>query len=95
MVASRFHKFSVNPHGSARRRTQDSSAVVEGGITGIVIVSESHLTLHTWPERKYVNLDVFFCNYTHNNTRKARAVFREFKALYSPRRMRVRDVWRD
>ncbi|OHA08520.1 MAG: hypothetical protein A3B37_00265 [Candidatus Sungbacteria bacterium RIFCSPLOWO2_01_FULL_59_16] len=67
----------------------------QGGITGVVIVSESHLTIHTWPERRFVNLDVFFCNYTRDNTRKARAVFAEFKKMYRPRRMRLREVWRD
>ena len=82
IVASRFHKFSGNPHG-------------DGGITGVIIVSESHLTVHTWPERKFVNLDVFFCNYSRDNTRKARAVFAEFRKIYHPRRLRLREVWRD
>lgn len=82
IIASRFHKFSGNPYG-------------DGGITGIVIVSESHLTIHTWPEKRYVNLDVFFCNYTRDNTRKARAVFREFAKLYRPQRVKRREVWRD
>ena len=82
IVASRFHKFGLSSAG-------------EGGITGVVIVSESHLTIHTWPEKKFVNLDVFFCNYTRDNTIKARAVFREFKAIYRPERIRIREVWRD
>jgi S-adenosylmethionine decarboxylase proenzyme len=82
IVASRFHKFP--PNGNA-----------EGGITGVVIVSESHITIHTWPERKFVNLDVFFCNYTRDNTRKARLVFQEFKRIYQPKRARQREVWRD
>lgn len=82
IVASRFHKFSETSAG-------------EGGITGVIIVSESHVSLHTWPERRFVNLDVFFCNYTRDNTRKARAVFREFKKIYRPRRLRLREVWRD
>ena len=81
IVASRFHKFT-NPHD-------------DGGITGVLIVSESHLTIHTWPERRYVNLDVFFCNYSHDNSRRVRAVFEEFKKLYQPRRLRTREIWRD
>lgn len=82
IVASRFHTFGRHSAG-------------EGGITGAVIVSESHLTIHTWPEKRYVNLDVFFCNYTRDNSRKARAVFAGFVALYRPRRVRRREVWRD
>lgn len=94
IIASRFHKFSGNPHGSARRRAKGAMAG-EGGITGVIIVSESHLTIHTWPERRYVNLDVFFCNYSRDNTRKARTVFGEFRKLYKPTRVRLREVWRD
>lgn len=94
IIASRFHKFTANPHGSARRRAEGAMAG-EGGITGVVIVSESHLTIHTWPERRYVNLDVFFCNYSRDNTKKARAVFGEFRKLYRPQRLRRREVWRD
>lgn len=82
VVASRFHKF---PAGGRS----------EGGITGVIIVSESHLTIHTWPERKFVNLDVFFCSYTRDNSRKARAVFSEFRKLYQPGRVHRREVWRD
>ena len=82
IVASRFHKFSQTSAG-------------EGGITGIIIVSESHVALHTWPERNFLNLDVFFCNYSHDNTKKARAVFAEFKKIYRPKRVRIREVWRD
>lgn len=94
IVASRFHKFMPGPHGSARRCAAGAMAG-EGGITGVIIVSESHLTIHTWPERRFVNLDVFFCNYSRNNTKKARAVFAEFKKIYHPRRLRLREVWRD
>lgn len=95
IVASRFHKFSSNPHGSPAQISRGKTWAGEGGITGVVIVSESHLTIHTWPERRYVNLDVFFCNYTRDNTRKARAVFTEFKKIYRPQRMKIREVWRD
>jgi S-adenosylmethionine decarboxylase len=32
-----------------------------GGVTGVVAVEESHLTIHTWPHVGYAALDVFFC----------------------------------
>jgi len=31
------------------------------GITGVAIVSESHISVHTWPEYRYVGIDVFSC----------------------------------
>jgi S-adenosylmethionine decarboxylase len=33
----------------------------EAGITGVAILAESHISIHTWPEIKYVALDVFMC----------------------------------
>jgi len=32
-----------------------------GGLTGVVAVKESHLTVHTWPERGYAAVDIFLC----------------------------------
>lgn len=32
-----------------------------GGITGVAILAESHISLHTWPERDYIALDIFLC----------------------------------
>lgn len=31
------------------------------GISGVVIIAESHLTIHTWPELGYAAVDVFTC----------------------------------
>lgn len=31
------------------------------GVTGIIVVAESHISIHTWPELKYAALDVFTC----------------------------------
>jgi S-adenosylmethionine decarboxylase proenzyme len=47
----------------------------EGGATGAVVLAESHLAIHTWPERDGATLDVYVCNYTADNTSKAEAVY--------------------
>jgi len=31
------------------------------GITGVAVLAESHISIHTWPEISYVALDVFMC----------------------------------
>ena len=32
-----------------------------GGISGVVVLAESHISIHTWPERSFAALDVFMC----------------------------------
>ena len=31
------------------------------GISGFVLIAESHISIHTFPERCYVNIDIFSC----------------------------------
>ncbi len=31
------------------------------GISGVVVIAESHLAIHTWPEYRYAAVDVFSC----------------------------------
>src|SRR5437879_13666287 len=38
------------------------------GVTGTVLLAESHLAIHTWPEHGFVTIDVYVCNYTTDNT---------------------------
>jgi len=39
------------------------------GVTGVVIIAESHISVHTFPEHRYVNIDIFSCK--EFDTRKA------------------------
>jgi S-adenosylmethionine decarboxylase len=32
-----------------------------GGVSGVVVLAESHISIHTWPERGFAALDVFMC----------------------------------
>ena len=34
------------------------------GVSGVVVIAESHLTIHTWPEYQYAAIDVFTCGDT-------------------------------
>ncbi len=44
------------------------------GVTGVVLISESHVSLHTWPEYELVNLEVFTCG-DFDNAEKAFKLF--------------------
>jgi S-adenosylmethionine decarboxylase len=32
------------------------------GVTGVVIIAESHISIHTWPELGYAAVDIFICS---------------------------------
>ena len=55
-----------------------------GGVTGVVVLAESHLSIHTWPEAGYVTLDVYVCNYSTDNRPKAQQLFDDIQAAFSP-----------
>ncbi len=56
----------------------------QGGSTGAVVLAESHLAIHTWPERDGATLDVYVCNYTCDNTGKAEAVYEALLKALKP-----------
>jgi len=35
-----------------------------GGVSGVAVLAESHISIHTWPERGYAALDIFMCGDT-------------------------------
>jgi len=32
-----------------------------GGVSGVVVLAESHISIHTWPERDFAAIDLFMC----------------------------------
>jgi spermidine synthase len=58
-----------------------------GGVTGLVLLAESHLAIHTWPELAAVTLDVYVCNFNADNGCKAEALFASLVALFAPERL--------
>ena len=32
------------------------------GVTGVVVITESHVAIHTWPEHRYAAVDIFSCS---------------------------------
>ena len=55
-----------------------------GGISGVAVLAESHISVHTWPERGYAAFDVFMCG--DAEPRKAIAVLEQ---AFAPKRVVV------
>ena len=55
-----------------------------GGISGVAVLAESHISVHTWPEKGYAAFDVFMCG--NAEPRKALDVF---KRAFNPGRVVV------
>ncbi|HJW10631.1 MAG TPA: adenosylmethionine decarboxylase [Albitalea sp.] len=57
-----------------------------GGVTGVVLLAESHLALHTWPELGSVTLDVYVCNLGTDNSARAHTLLEALLAAFAPAR---------
>lgn len=68
----------------------------EGGITAFLLLSESHVSIHTWPERNsYLTLDIFVCNFNKDNTKNAKKIYRELLKAFKPEKKEEKVIGRD
>jgi S-adenosylmethionine decarboxylase len=58
-----------------------------GGVTGVVLLAESHLAVHTWPEIGAVTLDVYVCNIDADNSERAHAALDALIGAFAPGRV--------
>jgi S-adenosylmethionine decarboxylase len=80
-VAQLFHTFPSSSEGA-------------GGVTATVLLAESHLCVHTWPEKSAVTLDVYVCNFGGDHSAKARALMASLMQLFSPGKVAVNALER-
>jgi S-adenosylmethionine decarboxylase len=66
-----FHAFPATPQGP-------------GGVTATVLLAESHVCLHTWPEQKAVTCDVYVCNFSGDHSAKARGLMYALVNRFQP-----------
>lgn len=66
-----------------------------GGTTGCVVLAESHVAIHTWPELRSVTLDAFVCNYSRDNSECARSMVDDLVALFRPQDVVRHELPRD
>lgn len=64
------------------------------GVTGCVVLAESHVAIHTWPEIACVTLDAYVCNYSRDNTARARALVDDLTRIFQPEECVRQDVER-
>jgi S-adenosylmethionine decarboxylase len=70
------------------------AAGAPSGITGVVLLAESHLAVHTWPENGAVTLDVYVCNAGTDNSARARALLELLVEGYAPARVERHELVR-
>jgi S-adenosylmethionine decarboxylase proenzyme len=80
-VAERWHRFPDGPDGP-------------GGLTGVLLLAESHLAIHTWPERAGVTLDIYVCNFGRDNTSRAESLLAALLARFAPATQRIQRLQR-
>jgi S-adenosylmethionine decarboxylase len=74
-VGELFHRFAPSPPGGS---------AAPAGITGVVLLAESHLAVHTWPEIEAATLDVYVCNLGADNSARAEALLFSLIAAFAP-----------
>jgi S-adenosylmethionine decarboxylase len=60
-----------------------------GGVSGVAVLAESHISIHSWPERSYAALDIFMCGKAEPD--KCVPVLRE---AFNPGRVGVSELLR-
>ncbi|MCK5295713.1 MAG: adenosylmethionine decarboxylase [Alphaproteobacteria bacterium] len=59
------------------------------GITGVAILAESHISIHTWPEISYIALDVFMCGDCD-----ASGAVEPLKKIFEPKEVKISEHFR-
>lgn len=82
VVGQLFHRFTPR------------SGQSQSGVTGVVLLAESHLAIHTWPELGRVTIDVFVCNQSADHSGGARGLLQALVADLAPTEVRWQQLRR-
>lgn len=88
-VGDLFHRYVP-----AARAPGDPPPTAPAGVTGVVLLAESHLAVHTWPELGAVTLDVYVCNFGADNSARARRLLDALVAAFAPGAVERHSLWR-
>ncbi len=56
------------------------------GISYVAVIGESHVAIHSWPEDRYLQLTIDYCNHSQNNDEKAVRLQRYFRKFFKPKK---------
>ena len=60
----------------------ESPGLPPAGYTATVLLAESHVCLHTWPEQRAATLDVYVCNFSADHSAKAQVLMNHLLAVF-------------
>lgn len=59
------------------------------GVTGVILLAESHIAIHTWPEQRFVSLDIYVCHFSADNTAKAEQLLQHLIQTFDSRQANI------
>jgi S-adenosylmethionine decarboxylase len=62
------------------------------GVSGVVLIAESHLAVHTWPENSYAGVDIFTCGEEMSPEIAIEILAKEFQAKRVDTRLQHRGM---
>jgi S-adenosylmethionine decarboxylase len=60
----------------------------------VVLLAESHLAVHTWPELGAVTLDVYVCNFSGDNSAAPHSLLEALETAFAPARVERHELVR-
>lgn len=61
LLLSTVREIGMQPIDGPHTIDYQTCSPIESGITSVIILAESHIATHAYPERKYVAIDIFSC----------------------------------
>lgn len=80
-VGEAYHSFPADENGP-------------GGFTAVLALTESHLSIHTWPEHELATFDVFLSNFRRDNSATVRGIYAATLAFFDGTELTQTEVRR-
>ena len=80
-VGEAYHTFPADENGA-------------GGFTAVLALTESHLSIHTWPEHELATFDVFLSNFRRDNAPTVRALYAHTLAFFGATQLTLSELRR-